>query len=60
MNSDDTLIQFEVHYRKGEEELMSVVAARYPSEAQLLFQRQHQGEELMVMCVIRHHLGSGE
>ncbi len=60
MNDDNALIPFEVHYRKGDEELMSVVSARYPSEAQQLFQRQQQDKEIMVMCVIRHHLDSGE
>ena len=60
MSETEQLTQYEVHYQQDGGEHVAVVAARWPSEAQQLFQQQHSDAGIMVMCVLRHNLDSGE
>lgn len=47
---------YEVHYQKGQEFGEALIEAEYPEQARQIFLQQHQGEEIVVMCVIRHQL----
>ena len=60
MSDNEQLTEYEVHYQKDGNEHVAIVSARWPSEAQQLFQQQHNNNDIMVMCVLRHNLGNGE